>query len=78
VARAAAKGFAGQGGASFSIEQIASFAEQLAKFPLPANPRPALTGGFWQKDRSGQLEQEHVGIEVYAVNHRGMSAFRFG
>ena len=30
-----------------------------------------MVGGFWQKDRSDQLEQEHVGIEVYPVNHRG-------
>ena len=58
-------------GAYFSIEQIASFAEQLAKVPLPANPRPTLVGGFWQKDRSDQLEQEHLAIEVYPVNHRG-------
>ena len=71
LARVAARGFAGEGGAWFSVEQIERFAEAITAFPLPVDPRPSLAGGFWRKDGSEQLDQEHLGISVYPIGLRG-------
>jgi hypothetical protein len=71
LAQAIAGGFAGEGGAYFSIEEIEQFAKSIATFPLPVDPRPSLAGGFYRKDGSEQLDQEHLGIVVYPIGGRG-------
>jgi hypothetical protein len=71
VARAESGGFAGEGGAYFSVSEIEAFAAALAGFPLPEQPRPSLSGGFWKKDNSGELDQEHLGLVAYPVDKRG-------
>lgn len=71
LARAEADGFAGKGGAYFSANQIEAFAAALTAFPLPQQPRPSLSGGYWKKDHSGELDQEHLGLEAYPIGKRG-------
>jgi hypothetical protein len=68
---AEAEGYSGKGGAYFGIEQIVEFAKAIAEFPLPDRSRCALASGFWSKGSPGKLEQEHVGIDVYPIDHRG-------
>jgi hypothetical protein len=71
LAQVAAGAFAGEGGAWFSIQQIEQFADAIAAYPLTDKPRPELAGGFWERDGSGQLAQELLGISVYPIDHRG-------
>jgi hypothetical protein len=71
LARVSVSGFAGHSGAYVGVDQVATFAKAIAAFPVPADPRPSLVGGFWKKDRSNELEQEHLGIVVYPIDHRG-------
>ena len=71
LAQAAANGFAGEGEAWFSVDQIKRFAKAIAAFPLSDDPCCSLAGGFFEKDGSGRLAQEHLYISVYPINHRG-------
>ena len=68
---AQAEGYSGKGGAYFGIQQIEKFARAIGEFPLPDRQRCSLAGGFWSKESPGKLEQEHVGIDVYPIDHRG-------
>jgi hypothetical protein len=70
-AQAEAQGYSGKSGAYFGIDRIAEFAQAISEFPLPDTSRCSLASGFWSKETSGALEQEHLGIHVYAVDHRG-------
>jgi hypothetical protein len=71
VVEAAAGGYSGASGAYFDIGHVQEFARAIAEFPLPDVSRCALVSGFGSKQKPGELEQEHVGIEVYPVDHRG-------
>ena len=71
LAEANANGFAGKGGAYFSIPHIEEFANSLVAFPLPETNFPKITGGFGKRDAPGELAQEHVAIAVYPVDSRG-------
>jgi hypothetical protein len=65
------QGFAGRGGAWFSISQLEEFADAIAVFPIQNEKRPAIAGGFWSNDAQGKLEEEHLAIAVYPVGGRG-------
>src|SRR5882672_4424445 len=79
LARAEAAGFAGESGAYFNISEIEEFAAAIAVFPVPENESYSISGGFGKPDGSGEVEQEHLGIEVYPLDsRRGTSACRFG
>jgi hypothetical protein len=41
----------------------------ISEFPLPDIGRFA--NGFGSKQNLGRLEQEHLGIDVHPVDHRG-------
>jgi hypothetical protein len=71
VAEAAAGGYSGASGAYFGIGHLQEFARSIAEFPLPDVGRCSLAGGFGSKQNPGELEQEHLGIDVYPVDHRG-------
>ena len=71
VARAEAGGFAGHGGAYFSVSQIEEFAAAIGAFPLTSAERPSISGGFGKRSAPTELEQEHLGIEVYPIDARG-------
>jgi hypothetical protein len=70
LARAEAAGFAGESGAYFNISEIEEFAAAIAVFPVPENESYSICGGFGKRDGSGELEQEHLGIEVYPLDSR--------
>ncbi|MGA6980630.1 MAG: hypothetical protein WBZ11_03660 [Candidatus Sulfotelmatobacter sp.] len=64
-------GFAGRGGAYFDKLRLESFAGALGEFPLPDSQACCLSSGFSSKQMSGELEQEHVGIDLYPIDNRG-------
>jgi hypothetical protein len=64
-------GFAGRGGAYFDKLRLESFARALGEFPLPDSQACCIASGFYSKQMSGELEQEHVGIELYPIDNRG-------
>jgi len=70
-AQAETQGYSGRSGAYFDIAQIREFALAISEFPLPDAARCVIASGFWSKETSGALEQEHLGIDVYPVDHRG-------
>lgn len=78
LARAEAGGFAGEGGAYFAISEIEEFAKAICTFPLPnKDKRLSIAGGFWSKEPNGELDQEHLGITVFALDgQRGYIAIQ--
>jgi hypothetical protein len=69
VARAAADGFSGEGGAYFTVEELEEFAEALQVFPLPPDDdRRSIAGGFGSNEDHTKVAQEHLGISVYLAN----------
>ena len=71
LAQAAARGFSGEGGAWFGITELQDFAAAVGMFPIPEEHPPFIDAGFVKKDGSGELEQEHLAIKVYPIDHRG-------
>jgi hypothetical protein len=70
IAAVEAGGFAGRGGAWFGIPQIEEFADLITAYPLPSTKKCSLAGGFW-KERGHELDQEHLGIDIYPIGPRG-------
>jgi hypothetical protein len=68
LARAKAAGFAGEGSAWFGISELEEFTAAALAFPLLTDQPVLLRGGFWKE---GQLEQEHLAIEIYPIDRRG-------
>jgi hypothetical protein len=71
MAQASSNGFCGEGSARFSTERLLEFAEAITAFPIPKDNPPHIAGGFFEKDGSGELAQEHLALKVYPVNRRG-------
>ncbi len=64
-------GYAGSGSAWFGEAELVELAKKLAvAFPLPADSRLGIRGGFWSKSGGG-IEQEHVGLTFYPVGSLG-------
>ncbi|MEP7044394.1 MAG: hypothetical protein ABI843_15120 [Dokdonella sp.] len=66
-----ANGFSGQGSAWFSDSRLFAFADELLAFPLPSDGLAPLEGGFWHKQKRGELEQLHLSLLVRPIGHRG-------
>jgi hypothetical protein len=71
LAQASANGFSGKGAAWFSHEEIKEFADACGRFPISGNDKPNLRGGFFKKDGSGTLDQEHLALSIYPIDSRG-------
>jgi len=71
LVKAEAGGYSGASGAYFDIGHIQEFAGAVSEFPLPEISRCSLASGFCSKQKPGVLEQEHVGIDIYPIDHRG-------
>ncbi|MCD6392179.1 MAG: hypothetical protein J7M40_01590 [Planctomycetes bacterium] len=69
TARVAAGGFAGEGGAYFSVAELEAFASSISVYPLPDQSRPVIAGGYWEDD--GTLKEAHLAISVYPIDMRG-------
>ncbi|HSQ65144.1 MAG TPA: hypothetical protein VLM85_18110 [Polyangiaceae bacterium] len=74
VARAEANGFGGEGGAYFDKREVEDFATKLGAFPLPE--RTAIAGGFYSKERPGELGQVHLAIDCYPIDAKGHLGLR--
>jgi hypothetical protein len=66
-----ANGFSGRGSAWFADSQLLAFADGLLTFPLPPAGLSPLQGGYWHKEKNGELEQLHLSLHFYPVGHRG-------
>lgn len=71
TAQVQADGFAAVGAAYFGVDELVTFADSLAGFPLPKDRLPKLAGGFWKSGSQGVLEQELLAIEVVGVDVHG-------
>lgn len=69
-AEAETRGFSGRSAAYFDIEEIKEFAKSISEYPLPERRRCSLASGFGSKS-PGELNQEHLSIEVYPIDSRG-------
>ena len=69
--RATSDGFSGEGGAWFSNQKVLEFADGIAAFPISEKNPPALKGGFYKRDKSGELDQEHLALAVYPIDRTG-------
>ena len=69
--RATSNGFAGEGGAWFSDQQVLEFADGIAAFPISEKDSPVIRGGFYKRDMSGELEQELLALAVYHIDRTG-------
>jgi hypothetical protein len=69
--RAQCDGFSGEGSAWVSTEELKEFAYTLAVFPIPEESPPAIRSGFYRKDNRGEIEQEHLSLRVYPIDHTG-------
>ncbi len=74
VAWAEGHGFAGESGAYFDKLAVEAFATKLEAFPLVG--RPSIVGGFYSKERPGDIEQELLSIECYPIDAQGHLALR--
>jgi hypothetical protein len=70
-AEASANGFSGVGSAWFNRSELLEFANALATYPIPKDKLPKIAGGFWRKDVSDELDQEHLAISVYPIDGVG-------
>jgi hypothetical protein len=70
-AQANSSGFSGEGSAWFSNKELQDFADTIAAFPILEGKSPEITGGFFKKDGSGELEQENLALKVYPIDRRG-------
>ena len=66
-----AKGFSGKGSAWFDIQSLSKSAEQFSRYPLNAYSEPIIIGGFWSKDTSGEIDQEHLAVSAYKTDNTG-------
>ena len=69
--KATSDGFTGEGGAWFSQQQVLEFADGVAAFPISEKNPPVIKGGFYKRDLSGELDQEHLALAVYPIDRIG-------
>lgn len=70
-ARFEANGFSGKGSAWFDLIDLQAKADDFGKYPLQVTETPFIQGGYWKKDASKEIEQEHLHISAYPINLRG-------
>lgn len=68
--------FAGQGSAWFGLKQLEEKAELFGQYPLPVEHPVTIEGGFWSREKSGALSEEHLHIAAIPINARGGLALR--
>ncbi len=68
----ASNGFPGRGSAWFDRTHLrTAIIPAFRAFPLSDSEPPTIEGGFWSKERQGELEQCHLRITVKQHNARG-------
>jgi hypothetical protein len=64
-------GFSGRSRAWFSLPQLETFAAEILRIPLPPED-PSLQGGYWSREKRGQLEHVHLSLRLYTVSPLGI------
>lgn len=64
-------GFAGHSSAWFGIKRLEQFADLILTYPLPGDGLPPLQGGYWSKERRGELDELHLALRFHPVGLRG-------
>ncbi|GAC1445894.1 MAG: hypothetical protein NVSMB56_00450 [Pyrinomonadaceae bacterium] len=60
-----------EGSTWFGNAQLQAFIEELIIFPIPKRKSIQVVGGFYKKDGTGEIDQEHLAISVYPIDSRG-------
>ena len=68
TAKVESDGFVGHSSAWFSVKQLDAFGDALLAFPITADSKPSLGGGFWKND---SLDQAHITICIEPAGPRG-------
>ena len=63
--------FSGRSAAWFDVQRLKGFVPALRAFPFSADAPPLIEGGYWSKERPGNLEQCHLRVAVRPYNSRG-------
>jgi hypothetical protein len=71
-AQVSCNGFSGRSRAWFSLPQLETFAAEILRFPLPLEGTTSLRGGYWSRERKGELEQLHLSLRLYPVGPLGV------
>jgi hypothetical protein len=53
------------------MQSLSKSAEEFNRYPLNGYSEPILLGGFWSKDTSGEIDQEHLAVSAYKTNNTG-------
>jgi hypothetical protein len=75
-AQVSCNGFSGRSRAWFSLPQLETFAAEILRFPLPLEGTTSLRGGYWSRERKGELEQLHLSLRLYPWVRSASSAAR--
>jgi hypothetical protein len=69
--------FSGAASAWFGLAELAEFGRSVRDtYPLGANQRLRLEGGFWSKSGAPVVEDLHLGIYVYPIGGTGTVGLR--
>ncbi len=64
-------GFSGKGSAWFNLSDLEKLANEFMEYPLRTENLPIIAGGFWRKEKKGELEQTHLLIKPYPISSTG-------
>ncbi len=64
-------GFSGKGSAWFNLCDLEKLAKEFMVYPLRPENLPIIAGGFWGKEKKGELEQTHLLIKPYPIGNTG-------
>lgn len=71
-----ANGFSGKSSAWFDLQNLEKLSEDLQAYPLPSDNLPIIEGGYWSKEKRGELKQTHVLIKPYPIGSTGQLGVR--
>ena len=75
-AAVSANGFSGKGSAWFNLSDLDDLSKEFMAYPLRPENLPIIAGGYWSKDKKGELEQTHLLIKPYLIGSTGELGIR--
>lgn len=75
-AEVSANGFTGKGSAWFNLCDLEEFSKEFMAYPLRPENLPIIAGGYWNKEKKGELEQTHLLIKTYPIGSTGKLGVR--
>lgn len=64
-------GFSGKGSAWFNLRDLEKLAKEFMAYPLRPENLPIIAGGYWNKEKKGELDQTHLLIKPYTIGSTG-------